>query len=85
MQVFVIIGMLWLPDSPEFYYAKGRFDESKQVLLRIAAFNGSKVSGEQICFEKVGSSHGRDGEVNSEGSEDEGRSNQSTVAMEKVE
>lgn len=40
MQVLVIIGMLWLPESPEFFFAKGRFEESKEVLMYMARFNG---------------------------------------------
>ena len=36
IQVFLIFGIIWLPESPDFLFAKGRFDESKEVLLRIA-------------------------------------------------
>ena len=54
MQVLVLIGMLMLPESPQFYFAKGRFDEAKMVLLRIAAVNGSVVDESMICFDKVG-------------------------------
>ena len=53
LQVFIIIGMLWLPESPEYYFAKGRFDESKQVLMRIAAINGRSIDERQICFDHV--------------------------------
>ena len=51
IQVFVIVGMLWLPESPEFYFAKGRFAESKQVLLHIAKVNGKNIGEESICFD----------------------------------
>jgi len=36
MQILIIIGLLWMPESPEFLFAKGRFEESKIVLLWIA-------------------------------------------------
>ena len=58
-QFLVIIGMFWLPESPEFYFAKGRFDESKIVLLRIARINGCSINESQICFDQVGK-HGED-------------------------
>lgn len=51
MQVLVIIGMLWLPESPEFYFAKGRYNEAKQVILKIANLNGRPVAADAICFE----------------------------------
>ena len=46
IQVWVILGLLWLPESPDFLYAKGRYDESKEVLLRMAKFNNSKINEE---------------------------------------
>ena len=46
------MGLFWLPESPEFYFAKGRFDESKAVLLKIAAINGRDIDESQICFDK---------------------------------
>ena len=52
LQILIILGMLWLPESPEFYFAKGRFEESKQVLLRIASVNGIRIDERQICFDK---------------------------------
>lgn len=51
MQVLAIIGMLWLPESPEFYFAKGRFQEARQVILKIAHRNGRPVAADAICFE----------------------------------
>ena len=53
LQVYVIFGMFWLPESPEFYFSKGRFDESKLVLLSIASFNGCKIDHSAICFDQV--------------------------------
>ena len=53
MQVLVIIGMLWLPESPEFFFAKGRFDESKEVLMYMARFNGRQIEEENICFDNI--------------------------------
>ena len=53
MQVLIIIGLLWMPESPEFYFAKGRFDESKIVLLHIARVNKQSVSEEMINFDQV--------------------------------
>ena len=40
LQILIIFGILWLPESPEFYFAKGRFNEAKQVLLKVASTNG---------------------------------------------
>ena len=51
IQVIVIIGLLWLPESPDFLFAKGRFAESRDVILYIARFNGrAEVTKEMICF-----------------------------------
>ena len=51
IQVFVIFGLFWLPESPDFLFAKGRFAESRDVILRIAQFNGrTSVTSESICF-----------------------------------
>ena len=43
IQVWVFSGLIWLPESPDFLYAKGRYDESKLVLMRMAKFNGVKI------------------------------------------
>ena len=47
--------MFWLPESPDFYFAKGRFTESKKVLLDIAKFNGldPEEIEPKIRFEKA--------------------------------
>lgn len=55
-QILIIAGMLWLPESPEFYYAKGRFNEAKEVILHIGKINGKNLEMNQICFEMVGKS-----------------------------
>ena len=41
-----IIALHLVPESPEFYYAKGRYAESKDVFLTIAKFNGIDVKPE---------------------------------------
>ena len=47
----MIFGLYWLPESPDFLFAKGRFVESRDVLLRIAKFNGKiDIKPEQFCF-----------------------------------
>ena len=58
--------MFWLPESPEFYFAKGRFEESKAVLLRIARINGCAINESQICFDNVGQHDGGDSGDNSD-------------------
>ena len=53
IQLVIIAGLLWLPESPDFLFAKGRFAESRDVILRIARFNGlgpDQVNKEMICF-----------------------------------
>jgi hypothetical protein len=51
VHICIIAGVVWLPESPDFYYAKGRFRESIDVLMIIARFNGRTVSREQFNFE----------------------------------
>ena len=48
LQVIIIIGVIWLPESPDFLFAKGRFNESKDVLFYIAKYNGKQVESNQI-------------------------------------
>ena len=31
---------IFIPESPKYYYAKGRYDEAREVLKIIANFNG---------------------------------------------
>lgn len=51
VQVIVILGLCWLPESPDFLFAKGRFLESRNVILRIARFNGKRdVTANSISF-----------------------------------
>ena len=52
LQLLVILGLFWLPESPDFLFAKGRFAESREVIMRIAEFNGKgdEVNREMICF-----------------------------------
>ena len=44
----IVIGFMWLPESPEFYYSKGRFQECEQVILRIAKFNGVEMGADTL-------------------------------------
>ena len=53
MQVVNIIGYLWMPESPEFLFAKGRFEEAKAVLLWISKVNRRSVTEEMIRFDGV--------------------------------
>ena len=50
MQILIVIGMFWLPESPDFFYSKGRFEESKEVMLWIGRVNGITIDPEHICF-----------------------------------
>ena len=52
MQCFVVITSIWLPESPDFFYAKGRYEESKQVLIGIAKCNGVDVTVNQLKFDE---------------------------------
>ena len=52
MQCFCVLVTIWLPESPDFFYAKGRYEESKQVLIRIAKYNGVDVKVEQLKFDE---------------------------------
>ena len=48
----VTLTIFWfLPETPQFLYAKGRYDECKQVLLTIAKANGADVRPEQFQFD----------------------------------
>ena len=50
MQIFVIIAYIWLPESPDFYFAKGRFEESKAILHKIAKVNNVRIKSDQLNF-----------------------------------
>ena len=52
LQILLIIGLFWLPEAPDFLFAKGRFLESRDVILRIAEFNGKSadVAEDTLCF-----------------------------------
>jgi hypothetical protein len=49
-QIIILLGHIWLPESPEFLFAKGRFEESEMVCVRMAKFNGKSLSIEQLSF-----------------------------------
>ena len=50
LQIGAIAGTACLPESPDFYFAKGRYEDSKAVLLWIAKFNGANLTSEQLRF-----------------------------------
>ena len=55
IQLLVVAGQSTFPESPEFYLAKGRYEECKEVLINIADYNGVKVTADQLKFlENVG-------------------------------
>ena len=53
LEVFLIGGIYWLPESPEFLFAKGKFEESEQVIIRIAAINGVHIPPNTLNFKKI--------------------------------
>ena len=63
IQVINIFGYLWMPESPEFLFAKGRFDEAKEVLLWISKVNRRPVTPDMICFDNVGKKSSAKGQV----------------------
>lgn len=52
-QSILLAGVLWLPESPDFLFSKGRYEESKAVILKIAKFNKREISEDQISFFNV--------------------------------
>ena len=40
LETVALLGLLMVPESPEFLYAKGRYEEAEQVVIDIAKFNG---------------------------------------------
>ena len=43
MHFISIVGFALMTESPDFYFAKGRFDECKQTLLTIAKLNKCEI------------------------------------------
>ena len=37
-----------VPESPDFLYAKGRFEEAEKVALQIAEFNGKPLRADEV-------------------------------------
>jgi hypothetical protein len=52
----VIALVAWMPDSPEFYYSKGRFEESEGVIHRIAQVNGVIIPPDSLQFRQMSTS-----------------------------
>ena len=50
VQICLVFCYFWFPESPDFYYAKGRYEESKLILLDIARFNGVEMTSDQLDF-----------------------------------
>jgi MFS family permease len=50
LAVIMIIGLVWIPESPRYLYTKGRMTECKEALLKMGRFNGKK---EQPLAEKL--------------------------------
>ena len=50
IQFFILVGVIWLPESPEFFFSKGKFEESEQVIHRFAAFNGYILPPNKLAF-----------------------------------
>lgn len=47
----VLIAIATLPESPQYYYTKGRFDETRAVLNQIAAYNGVSAKFDNMYFD----------------------------------
>lgn len=43
MTLFVIVGALFLPESPKFYLSKQRWEDARTSLNYIAKFNGCEA------------------------------------------
>jgi len=41
-----------VPESPEFLFAKGRFEEAEQVIVQIAGFNGHSIDPKEVDFKQ---------------------------------
>ena len=52
----LIVIFVVLPESPKFYYAKGRYDEARAVFSRIAWFNGAPHFKHRFDAEEVAKS-----------------------------
>ena len=50
LETAALLGLLLVPESPEFLYAKGRYDEAEQVVMEIARFNGYTLQPDQVSF-----------------------------------
>jgi hypothetical protein len=52
MHVLVLIGLLFIPESPIVLYENGRYKEAKKVYAYIARQNGVKDFKEDFIFDR---------------------------------
>ena len=47
----MLVIIFIIPESPKYYYSKGRFDEARKILNQIAQYNKVKFKFDRVRFD----------------------------------
>ena len=49
--VLMLVTIFFIPESPKYYYSKGRFNEAREILNQIARHNKVKFKFDRVRFD----------------------------------